>query len=614
MALTATMDQLIRLLETYAGVPAKEAVVLREGLDELEPFDTEVALLASSLDAGTLAYAVDTEALHVRKASTWEQVATGLVSDELAKVSANDTTAGFLNGKLVQGAGITLTELGDGTNETLSIAAGVQALIADADNDTKIETERTADDDNIWFKVGGFDLGNWNSTGLAVESDIFVGNGFTDATPSSKTVQGTGGQGTNIAGADLVLGGGVLTGDGSGTAAGRFGTVRIRTAPAGASGSTPGTLTDVLTVDPAALATLTGTLKYVDGNQGAAKVLTSTADGTASWADPAGQAASSSGAVQFSAGGGVFSADASNLFWDNAVKELGIGTATTQAALTVSPTVRSNTFELALDPGSPGNDLSLTRAASGGLSVSVPASALTSIVGYALAVGALTATSGNVRGMHLTSNFSPSSGSAVFSALQLSPVVAQTGGSTGVTRALLISPSIGGGVPDFRAIEVTAGRSVFGGDAVVGTGEGTDAVVVGKTLRAPDLITGGLGNVLGANLTLGGGLGTGTGNPGDVLIDVPVETTAGDNLQSRATIAQFASVGTALALSFFGTTPVVQPTDLVALTDSTTGAANDTVVAISGSGADAAINDNFADVIAKINGLRTRLRDLGLMA
>ena len=48
-------------------------------------------------------------------------------SDELAKVSANDTTAGYLNGKLVAGAGINLNEQNDGGNETLEIEATANA-------------------------------------------------------------------------------------------------------------------------------------------------------------------------------------------------------------------------------------------------------------------------------------------------------------------------------------------------------------------------------------------------------------------------------------------------------------------------------------------------------
>lgn len=47
---------------------------------------------------------------------------TGVDTDEKAKVSSNDTTAGYLNGKLVAGSGISLTENNNGGNETLGIA------------------------------------------------------------------------------------------------------------------------------------------------------------------------------------------------------------------------------------------------------------------------------------------------------------------------------------------------------------------------------------------------------------------------------------------------------------------------------------------------------------
>lgn len=70
--------------------------------------------------------------------------------------------------------------------------------------------------------------------------------------------------------------------------------------------------------------------------------------------------------------------------------------------------------------------------------------------------------------------------------------------------------------------------------------------------------------------------------------------------------------GTTVGL--FGTAPASQPADIGALTDSSGGSADGTVAAVSGSGADATINDNFADVTAKINALRTAIRTLGITA
>lgn len=56
-------------------------------------------------------------------------------------------------------------------------------------------------------------------------------------------------------------------------------------------------------------------------------------------------------------------------------------------------------------------------------------------------------------------------------------------------------------------------------------------------------------------------------------------------------------------VGLYNTTPVVQAIAITKLTDSSGGTANDTVAAVSGSGADATINDNFADLAAKINGI-----------
>ena len=47
----------------------------------------------------------------------------GSGDNDKAKVSANDTTAGYLNGKLVAGDNVELNEQSDGGNETLEVKA-----------------------------------------------------------------------------------------------------------------------------------------------------------------------------------------------------------------------------------------------------------------------------------------------------------------------------------------------------------------------------------------------------------------------------------------------------------------------------------------------------------
>ena len=61
--------------------------------------------------------------LRVYSGSAW--IAIVQDTDVKVAVSSNDTTAGFLNGKLVAGSNISLTEGSDGGNETLTIAASV---------------------------------------------------------------------------------------------------------------------------------------------------------------------------------------------------------------------------------------------------------------------------------------------------------------------------------------------------------------------------------------------------------------------------------------------------------------------------------------------------------
>lgn len=78
-----------------------------------------------SADVSKVAKQTDNNTYWILTAATptWSELTGASSSDELAKVSSNDTTAGYLNGKLVAGTNITLTENNDGGNETLTIAA-----------------------------------------------------------------------------------------------------------------------------------------------------------------------------------------------------------------------------------------------------------------------------------------------------------------------------------------------------------------------------------------------------------------------------------------------------------------------------------------------------------
>lgn len=95
---------------------------------------TDVQTLANkTLTAPTIAATDFTNANHSHAgASSGGVVATSLL------VSSNDTTPGYLNGKLVAGSNVTLTENNNGGNETLSIAASIPGTIVAAANTTAV--------------------------------------------------------------------------------------------------------------------------------------------------------------------------------------------------------------------------------------------------------------------------------------------------------------------------------------------------------------------------------------------------------------------------------------------------------------------------------------------
>jgi len=72
-----------------------------------------------------------------------------------------------------------------------------------------------------------------------------------------------------------------------------------------------------------------------------------------------------------------------------------------------------------------------------------------------------TSTSGDRRFFWLQNNFSPTSGTATYRSLEITTTINQTGGANGITRGLYINPTLTAAA-DFRAIETTAGKVIFG--------------------------------------------------------------------------------------------------------------------------------------------------------
>ena len=86
-----------------------------------ERYRVESSNPTTSLDEGDLAYNTTSNALSYYDGTSWNAITSD--TDVKVGVSSNDTTAGYLNGKLVAGTLVTLTENSDGGNETLTIAS-----------------------------------------------------------------------------------------------------------------------------------------------------------------------------------------------------------------------------------------------------------------------------------------------------------------------------------------------------------------------------------------------------------------------------------------------------------------------------------------------------------
>jgi hypothetical protein len=117
--------------DAAAAAVARAALIVGQSVDGQDKW----SLLAAG-NVGQVLTIVD--AGGGAKDAQWQDAGAG--TDIMVKVSANDTTAGYLNGKLVGHAGdatnlaVTLTEVGDGGNETLRVDVAKAAVQAAAAN------------------------------------------------------------------------------------------------------------------------------------------------------------------------------------------------------------------------------------------------------------------------------------------------------------------------------------------------------------------------------------------------------------------------------------------------------------------------------------------------
>jgi hypothetical protein len=205
------------------------------------------------------------------------------------------------------------------------------------------------------------------------------------------------------------------------------------------------------------------------------------------------------GAIQFS-NGSAFASDATNLFWDDTNNRLGVGTKAQSAtahikgsgttSATTSLLVQNSAGTAALTVSDDGSaaisgPLTLTNGSQrwGANNVSINlinaskayatnglglylATNVGGSVGYSSIymrnVTSLTPSSGSTIGLHLADVFAPTTGTAEYNSLLVAHTINQTGGANGITRGLYIAPTLTAAA-DFRAIQTTAGKIIFGG-------------------------------------------------------------------------------------------------------------------------------------------------------
>lgn len=230
------------------------------------------------------------------------------------------------------------------------------------------------------------------------------------------------------------------------------------------AGSTSG---KVIIQPAAAAGSWTLTLPTGAGTNG--QVLTTNGSGVTSWTTASsGTPAGSNTQIQYN-NSGAFGANA-NFAWDNTNTMLEIGTPTGGTARIVVKGAGTSGSTYAFQSYNSSNT-ERTRITDHGYFQGIGVGLLNfGMSTYFKALArvqqpfdtSFTDTSGTITLFDQYSTFAPTSGTATNTGIAIAQQINQTGGANGITRGLFIDPSLIAAA-DFRAIETTSGRVIFGG-------------------------------------------------------------------------------------------------------------------------------------------------------
>lgn len=216
-----------------------------------------------------------------------------------------------------------------------------------------------------------------------------------------------------------------------------------------------------------------------------------------------------SGSVLFAGTSGILSQDNASLFWDNTNKLLGIGNSSPAARLDIVNNTAANDvvsikaassqsgkllgfknsggsslayFDSSSNLINPGSGWAISKRTdlATGLKFDFPNNGDVSIYsgagitlnlsqpGFLNINGMQSNTSGTKEITLDNSSFSPTSGTGVFNSFWINNTINQTGGANGISRSLYINPVLTA-ASDYRAIEVSSGKSVFLGSINIGS-------------------------------------------------------------------------------------------------------------------------------------------------